>query len=516
MAQPSVKLAESLEHLRALQARGTVAVRSKDLTRTHRERLVNAGFLTEVMKGWYIPSRPDEQPGDTSAWYASFWDFCSAYLEHRFETKWSLSPEQSLLLHGGSLSVPKQLLVRAERAGNKPVRLPHGTSLLEVRAALPPAGQARSRNGLRMFSLPAALVESSPQIFQQYPTDTRVALSQVADSSDILAILLEGGNSKVAGRLAGAFRNIGRARIADQVVSSMKAAGYQVSVVDPFEARHDVSLPMREPYPHANRLRFMWHEMRATILEVFPQAPGLPKTAHKYLDRVDGIYMQDAYHSLSIENYRVTAALIDHVRSGDWNPDNRENDVGARDALAARGYHLAFQAVKNSILRVLEGANAGDVAGDDHSIWYQQLFASSVTAGIVQPADLAGYRNDQVRIKGSRHTPPDREAVRDCMPLLFELLRDEREASVRATLGHFIFVFIHPYMDGNGRMGRFLMNLMLASGGYPWTVIPLQQREAYMAALEDASVRQDIRPFAEFIAGLVREQLEGGPVPPIA
>jgi hypothetical protein len=38
-------------------------------------------------------------------------------------------------------------------------------------------------------------------------------------------------------------------------------------------------------------------------------------------------------------------------------------------------------------------------------------------------------------------------------------------AGVRVVLGHFIFVYIHPYMDGNGRMGRFLMNVMLAGGG---------------------------------------------------
>lgn len=233
------------------------------------------------------------------------------------------------------------------------------------------------------------------------------------------------------------------------------------------------------------------------------------------MDRVDDIYTQDAYHSLSIENYRVTPGLINRVRSGEWNPDNSEDDNGDRDALAARGYHLAFQALKKSVRRVLEGANAGEVAYDDHSAWYQQLFSPSVTAGIVRPSDLAGYRNDQVYIKGSQHTPPKREAVRDCMPVLFELLRDEREASVRATLGHFIFVFIHPYMDGNGRMGRFLINLMLASGGYPWTVIPIQEREAYMAALEDASVRQNIRPFAEFVAGLVQERIEGRSSPPM-
>jgi Fic family protein len=64
-------------------------------------------------------------------------------------------------------------------------------------------------------------------------------------------------------------------------------------------------------------------------------------------------------------------------------------------------------------------------------------------------------------------------------------------------------VSIHPYFDGNGRMGRFLMNAMLASGGYPWTVIPLAQRTRYMNALESASVGQDIRPFAELLSELV-------------
>lgn len=49
------------------------------------------------------------------------------------------------------------------------------------------------------------------------------------------------------------------------------------------------------------------------------------------------------------------------------------------------------------------------------------------------------------------------------MPVLFDLLKNESHPAVRAVLGHFFFVFIHPYMDGNGRMGRFILNDMLAS-----------------------------------------------------
>jgi len=95
------------------------------------------------------------------------------------------------------------------------------------------------------------------------------------------------------------------------------------------------------------------------------------------------------------------------------------------------------------------------------------------------------------------------------MPVFFELLEQEPEPAVRIVLGHFIFVFIHPYMDGNGRMGRFLMNAMLASGGYPWTIIPVESRDEYMQTLEHASVANDIVPFASFLGSLVSRILSG-------
>ncbi len=140
------------------------------------------------------------------------------------------------------------------------------------------------------------------------------------------------------------------------------------------------------------------------------------------------------------------------------------------------------------------------------------MFAPGVSAGLLKPSDLAGYRNNQVYIAGSRPIPINTNALPDAMETLFILLENEENAGVRAVLGHFIFVFIHPYMDGNGRMGRFLMNAMLASGGYPWTVIPVQEGDAYMKALESASVQQDIKPFAEFMAWLIDVGLKGKPV----
>ena len=516
MATPSEKLARSLELLKRLQDEdGAAAIRSKDMPRGDRERLLTNGFLREVMKGWYVPTRPDEARGESTAWYASFWRFCAVYLRERFGKEWCVAPEQSLSLHGGNWSVPRQLLVRAPKAGNKVTELPYDTSLFDVRATVPSRHNREEKDGIQVFSLEAALVESAPHTFSQRPTDVRTALAMVGDASGLLSRLLEAGHTTIAGRLAGAFRNIGRDRIADDIVRTMTAAGYSVRENDPFADRPSVALSIRERSPYVNRIRLLWQTMREPVIAQFPTAPGLPRDVKQYLKHVDDVYVTDAYHSLSIEGYRVTPELIERVRTGKWSPDRNEQDREQRNALAARGYWQAFQAVRASVERVLKGKNPGSIADEDHGEWYREMFAPSVMAGLLRPADLAGYRNGQVYIRASMHVPPNYHAVRDAMPAFFDLLAAEEHPAVRVVLGYFVFVYIHPYMDGNGRIARFLMNLMLAAGGYPWTVVPIESRKRYMEALERASVGQDIAPFAELLAKLVNKSLGGEGLPDI-
>jgi len=98
MAMPQDKLAQSLTVLKKLQDKGIVAIHTKNMTRTHRERLLKNGFIKEVMKGWYVPSRPEEPKGESTAWYGSFWGFCADYLNARFGEQWCLSPESVGLL----------------------------------------------------------------------------------------------------------------------------------------------------------------------------------------------------------------------------------------------------------------------------------------------------------------------------------------------------------------------------------------------------------------------------------
>ena len=502
MARPADKLAQALQALRAQQQRGAVAIRSRDLTRQHREALLATGFLKPVMKGWYIASAPDAPPGESTAWYTSFWDFAAAYLSDRFGEAWSLSPEQSLLLHAGNWTIPQQLLVRAPRGGNKALSLLHDTSILDVRATLPVANQKAFLQDLNVFSLPASLVHIGRGMFRHNATDVRVALATIADASDILTVLLDGGHSVVAGRLAGAFRNIGHIKIAKDILAGMQAAGYKVSETDPFQSVSNFSFSARIPSPYVARLKLMWENMREPVIARMPPPPAGCIDVAAYLRNVESIYPSDAYHSLSIEGYHVSEELIQRVQRGSWNPDGSADDEEQRNAMAARGYYDAFRLVKEGLGAVLSGGNAGDVADENHGAWYRALFGPSVAAGILGAGDLAGYRNGPVYIRNSMHVPPTPEAVRDLMPALFDLLREENHSAVRAALGHFAFVFIHPYFDGNGRMGRLLMNVMLASGGYPWTIISVDSRDEYMAALEQASVHGNIDPFAQFLAAL--------------
>lgn len=151
-------------------------------------------------------------------------------------------------------------------------------------------------------------------------------------------LVVDGGHSIVAGRLAGAFRRIGRAEAAGEIVATMKAAGYDVRETDPFAGRAALAPAPVAVAPIVGRMQAMWELMRGKVLEVFPGPPGLPVGKDAYLKFVEDNYRSDAYHSLSIEGYSVSPELIERVRAGNWDTDKHDADRQSRDALAARGY----------------------------------------------------------------------------------------------------------------------------------------------------------------------------------
>lgn len=243
--------------------------------------------------------------------------------------------------------------------------------------------------------------------------------------------------------------------------------------------------------------------MRKVVLAKLKVKP-VQQDAASVLAMMDATYVKDSYHSLSIEGYKITEGLLERVRSGDWDPEKDEADKERRNALAARGYYQAYELLKQGVADCFSGQAPSQLYVKGHQEWHFQLFEPCIRAGIVKASDLVGYRRHQVYIKNSKHTPLNPDALLDAMSALSDLMMEEENALVRAILGHFFFVYIHPYMDGNGRTARFVMNSQLVTAGYPWVVIPVERREEYMAALEKASVKGDVEEFVRFVGGLMK------------
>lgn len=495
---PQRDLAEALR--RAQAAAPSHILRTQQLTRRDRTLLQQRGFLIEIIKGWYALTTPQAQSGDTTFWHLHFWSFVSAYLRQRYRDRYCLSAEHSLDLWTGSTQTPKQLVVMTTRGGVFTLKLPNDSSILLYpgRKALP-AGRA-TKQGVQVMPLAIAIIRTTPSYFTLSATNAELALRLVRIEELSRALLANDVNVAAASRTVGGLQHLGLGDAAVRLSADLNAAGVVVKPQNPFDgpSRLPVGTTLQSPY--AGRIDAMWTQMRADVLEHFPAPPRTKPTRTAYLKRVNEIYTHDAYHSLSIEGYQVTPELIEKIANGNWDPTANPTDQAQVNVMAAKGYHEAFKRVLVSLDDVLSGKPPATVAERDLQDWYRALFSPSVLTNIIPASALAGYRERRVFIRGSEHVPPAIDAVPPLMDSLFAMLAREDSPAVRAVLGHFIFVFIHPYADGNGRIGRFLMNLMLSSGGYNWTVIRVERRADYMAALEKASVHGEIGDFAKFVA----------------
>jgi Fic family protein len=123
--------------------------------------------------------------------------------------------------------------------------------------------------------------------------------------------------------------------------------------------------------------------------------------------------------------------------------------------------------------------------------------------------DNAGrYRQLNVTIAGARHVPPDMLVVPEQMLALlnwYDTQAGQMHPVERAARLHVDFVKIHPFVDGNGRTARLLLNLELLKAGFPAIVLPVEKRLAYYEALDKAHVTGDVVDFMALVTDCVRE-----------
>lgn len=139
-----------------------------------------------------------------------------------------------------------------------------------------------------------------------------------------------------------------------------------------------------------------------------------------------------------------------------------------------------------------------NIVKDIHSL----LMENILTGGI--------YRNVEVRITGANHKPPTPNEMFEQIKNFYTDIeyRDKRNAIEFAAWTHAEFVRIHPFVDGNGRTSRMIMNYQLMNAGFLPVSIAKENRLEYFEALEVYAVEGDLKPFAEMIASLEEQRLD--------
>jgi Fic family protein len=123
------------------------------------------------------------------------------------------------------------------------------------------------------------------------------------------------------------------------------------------------------------------------------------------------------------------------------------------------------------------------------------------------------YRSVPVMISGSRHLPPQPYMVPQLMEEYFAFYNEQKNILhpvVLAAEMHERLVTVHPFIDGNGRTARLIMNLVLLQHGFPIANIKgdYESRIAYYSALEKAQVQNDKAEFIQLVANVVKQSME--------
>jgi Fic family protein len=228
---------------------------------------------------------------------------------------------------------------------------------------------------------------------------------------------------------------------------------------------------------------------KATLDERRPLPPILVAKLKEHLD------VAWTYHSNAIEGSSITlpetrAILLDGLTV---------NGKPLREHLEVINHKHAIDFV--------DALATGDAPITEHAL--RQIHA--LVLRTIDDQNAGRYRRVQVYITGSEYVPPEPVAVPPLMADLGQRLASEEFAALhpveQAARAHLRLVDIHPFIDGNGRTARLLMNLLLMRHGYPPAIIRYEGRPAYYAALEKAH-RQELEPFLTLVAEAVARSLD--------
>jgi len=193
------------------------------------------------------------------------------------------------------------------------------------------------------------------------------------------------------------------------------------------------------------------------------------------------------FSSLSFESDRVTKEEVDKILSSDF------SNVQEYKIKLVLNHYQAFKYIINLA---------------ENKINFDEDKLKDIHEKLLEGFGIGGlYRNVNISINGSEHTPPSYEKVRDRMKQYFEDLYTQADPFHSIAYSHLQLAKIHPFLDGNGRCARLVLNYSLMKYGYCPIIIPCLDKERYFQSLEAYKVSKDMNPFIDLIKNLEIEYL---------
>ena len=216
--------------------------------------------------------------------------------------------------------------------------------------------------------------------------------------------------------------------------------------------------------------------------------PDAVKDNYEAAFRVDYTHNSTAIEGNTLSLAETAVLLEDGISPGGKN---------IREIYEVVNHNKAFVYIKS---RAASGKPLDTfIVRDIHAVLMQNIMEGGI------------YRNVNVFIRGAKHTPPSFSEVPKLLDYFFEDIEPNRSKLhpiEYAAWTHAEFVKIHPFVDGNGRTSRLLMNYQLAAAGYLPISIPMERRLEYFNTLESYACEGDLSPFAALIGGLEESRLD--------
>ncbi|OCL95601.1 Fic family protein [Aliarcobacter thereius] len=229
-------------------------------------------------------------------------------------------------------------------------------------------------------------------------------------------------------------------------------------------------------------------ELKSKLDSFRPLSSSIVKNLH------EDLLIRWTYHSNAIEGNTLTL---------------KETKV-ALEGITIGGKTLRehFEAInhKDAILFIEELAQKENILSE-----YSIKQIHSLILKNIDDENKGKYRTTNVIISGAEHKPPRNFEVQSQMQEFIKEYEEKRSKLHPIELASFVhieFVKIHPFIDGNGRASRLLMNLELIKAGFPPVVIELEDRLDYYKALDIAHTTKNYKPFLELMKKVVEKSFE--------